>query len=130
MPDTILIDRLLGHPDVAKPPDRNGEAKAWCPSHPDRAGGNPSLGINRDKLIVKCFVCGFGSMRELARLWGIEIQASTEGLTLEDYATAKSLNLSMLKDRFGLSTITRLDRKVVRIPYFLLGNMEGPTQKA
>ena len=44
-----LLDQILSHPDVVKPPDRSGEAKAWCPWHADRAGNNPNLGINVKK---------------------------------------------------------------------------------
>ena len=67
-----LLDRILAHPDVVTPPnDRTGEVQAWCPWHPDRQGGNPSLGINEKKGAVKCWVCSRGGIRELAKVWGL-----------------------------------------------------------
>ena len=67
-----LFEELLKHPDVVqRPRGGDGEAKGWCPWHPDREGGNPSLGINSKKRIVKCFVCGKGGAKALAKAWGI-----------------------------------------------------------
>ena len=66
-----LLDRILAHPDVVKPPDRNGEAQAWCPWHADKAGGKPSLGINQKKEAVKCWVCDKGGIKDLAEAWGL-----------------------------------------------------------
>ena len=67
-----LFEEFLRHPDIVQQPKGgDGEAKAWCPAHPDREGGNPSLGINTKKGIVHCFVCGFGGAKELAKAWGI-----------------------------------------------------------
>ena len=65
--DTFAL--FLNHPDIVKPPNHAGEARAWCPWHSDRAGGNPSLGINVKKRAVKCWVCGRGSIRELVEAW-------------------------------------------------------------
>ena len=65
------FEAFLAHPDLVTQPGANGEAKAWCPWHPDREGGNPSLGINVSKSIVKCFVCGSGGTKALAEAWGI-----------------------------------------------------------
>ena len=67
-----LFEEFLRHPDIVRQPKgADGEAKAWCPAHPDREGGNPSLGINTKKGIVHCFVCGFGGDKNLAKAWGI-----------------------------------------------------------
>ena len=66
-----LYDDFMTHPDIAVRPGKDGEAKAWCPWHEDREGGNPSLGINVRKKIVKCFVCGNGGAKALATAWGI-----------------------------------------------------------
>ena len=67
-----LIDLIIDHPDVVKKPKGNGEALAWCPWHPDKGGSTPNLGINTKKLIAKCFVCGKGGLKALAREWGIQ----------------------------------------------------------
>ena len=67
----IRVEQLLAHPDIVIQPKGGGEAKGWCPWHPDREGGNPSLGINVRKGIVKCFVCGEGGVGRLAEAWGI-----------------------------------------------------------
>ena len=67
-----LIDLILQHPDVVKPPNGKGEAAAWCPWHPDKGGRTPNLGINTKKLIAKCFVCGKGGLKKLATAWGIQ----------------------------------------------------------
>ena len=67
----IRVEQLLAHPDIVVQPKGGGEAKGWCPWHPDREGGNPSLGINVRKGIVKCFVCGEGGPKKLAEAWGI-----------------------------------------------------------
>ncbi len=67
-----LIDLILQHPDIAKLPGHSGEATAWCPWHDDRAGRNPSLGINTNKKKVKCWSCGKGGLNKLAKAWGIE----------------------------------------------------------
>ncbi len=71
-----LFDEFLRHPDVVQQPKGGSdrEARAWCPWHEDRAGGNPSLGINRGKKAVKCWVCGRGSVKELAEAWGIPVE--------------------------------------------------------
>ncbi len=69
-----LIEKILAHPDVVTPPNSSGEATAWCPWHPDKTGGNPSLGINAKKLTCKCWVCGQPErdpLRSLAAAWGI-----------------------------------------------------------
>ena len=67
-----LFEEFLKHPDIVQQPrGGNGEAKAWCPWHADREGGNPSLGINTQKRIVKCFVCDKGGAKPLAKAWGI-----------------------------------------------------------
>ena len=68
---TPLFDRLLAHPDVVTQPNRRGEAKAWCPWHPDRAGGKPSLGINTTKEVVRCWSCENGGAKRLAKAWDI-----------------------------------------------------------
>ncbi len=70
-----IFDDFLRHPDLVQQPKGgpDGEARAWCPWHEDRAGGNPSLGINRGKRAVKCWVCGNGGVKALARVWGIEL---------------------------------------------------------
>ena len=70
-----LIDDILRHPDVVEQPGRSGEAKAWCPWHPDKAGGKPSLGINKNKRTVKCWVCGEPKtkpLNSLAEAWDIK----------------------------------------------------------
>ncbi len=67
-----LLDLLVRHPDVVDSPKQSGEARAWCPWHPDREGGNPSLGINVNKGHVKCWVCGKGGVVALAKAWGVE----------------------------------------------------------
>ena len=64
-----LLEKVLAHADVVRAPDGKGEAKAWCPWHPDREGGKPSLGINATKRIAKCFVCGKGGLHALAHAW-------------------------------------------------------------
>ena len=66
-----LFNAFRSHPDIVEHPKGNGEAKAWCPWHSDRDRGNPSLGINFNKKIVKCFVCGEGGAKKLAKAWGI-----------------------------------------------------------
>ena len=66
-----MLLAIIQHPDIVTPPNHAGEAKAWCPWHPDRAGGKPSLGINVQKKVVKCWVCGEGGVRKLAQAWGI-----------------------------------------------------------
>jgi len=113
-----LIDRLLDHPDVVRSPNHSGEAKAWCPWHNDRAGGNPSLGINVQKEIVKCWSCGRGGVRELARAWGIEDGNSVrnEGLTLEQYSTSKKLPIAFLRD-LGVSETKFRGTPRVKISY-------------
>lgn len=67
-----IFDDFIAHADVVSQPDKRGEAKAWCPWHADREGGNPRLGINIRKKIVKCFVCGNGGINALAKTWDIE----------------------------------------------------------
>ena len=71
-----LFNQFLAHPDVVEQPGHSGEAKAWCPWHEDRAGGKPSLGINVNKRIVKCFVCGKGGTSELAKAWDINLNTA------------------------------------------------------
>ena len=66
-----IFDDFLAHPNIAVHPKGAGEAKAWCPWHPDREGGRPSLGINVKKQVVKCFVCGKGGTKALAEAWGV-----------------------------------------------------------
>ena len=66
-----IFDDFMAHADVVSQPDKRGEAKAWCPWHADREGGNPSLGINVRKKAVKCFVCG-GGIKALAKAWDVE----------------------------------------------------------
>ena len=68
-----LLSRIIAHPDVTKQPNSRGEAQAWCPWHPDREGGKPSLGINVSKEIVKCWSCGVGGVKRLAKAWEIPI---------------------------------------------------------
>ena len=68
-----LFDKFMVHPDVVRQPNAAGEAGAWCPWHSDREGGNPSLGVNTAKQIVKCFVCGEGGAAALAKAWGINV---------------------------------------------------------
>ena len=42
-----LLSEFLRHRGVVKQlRGGDGEALAWCPWHPDEAGGNPSLDIN------------------------------------------------------------------------------------
>ena len=65
------FDEFRRHRDLVQQPNGKGEGKAWCPWHPDREGGNPSLGINFTKRLVKCWVCGKGGAKELAEAWGI-----------------------------------------------------------
>ena len=63
-----LFEAFLRHPDIVQQPKGgDGEARAWCPGHPDREGGNPGLGINVKKRIVHCFVCGFSGAKNLAK---------------------------------------------------------------
>ena len=82
-----LLDNILKHPDVVKPPNRTGEAKAWCPWHDDKAGGKPSLGINVIKNagrgIVKCFVCGEGGVTKLADAWGLTPAGKASKLNIQ-----------------------------------------------
>ena len=67
-----LFDKILAHPDiVVRPSHAGGEYEAWCPWHPDREGGKPSLGINAKKRIVKCFVCEKGGTKALAQAWDL-----------------------------------------------------------
>ena len=72
MASAALFRLILQHPDVVKPPTGSGEAVAWCPWHPDRDGRTPNLGINERKGVVKCWVCGKGGAKALARAWGIQ----------------------------------------------------------
>ena len=65
------FDEFRRHADLVQQPNGKGETTAWCPWHPDREGGNPSLGINFTKRLVKCWVCGKGGAKELAKAWGI-----------------------------------------------------------
>ena len=65
------FDEFRRHRDLVQQPNGKGEGKAWCPWHPDREGGNLSLGINFTKRLVKCWVCGKGGAKELAEAWGI-----------------------------------------------------------
>ena len=67
------FDEFRRHADLVQQPNGKGETTAWCPWHPDREGGNPSLGINFTKRLVKCWVCGKGGAKELAEAWGIEL---------------------------------------------------------
>ena len=79
-----LFDEFLKHPDVVKQPrGGDGEAQAWCPWHPDKAGGNPSLGINTKKKIVKCFVCEKGGAKALAEAWGITQESTYQRQEIE-----------------------------------------------
>ena len=74
-----LLDRILQHPDVVKPPNSKGEATAWCPWHLDKSGSKPNLGINVNKKTVKCWVCGEPTrqpFKSLALAWGL---ASPQG---------------------------------------------------
>ena len=78
----ILFEEFLRHPDVVtQPRSGNGDAEAWCPWHPDREGGKPSLKINVKKRIVKCFsaACGKGGSRALAEAWGITTDRPSPG---------------------------------------------------
>ena len=66
------ISTLITHPDITKrPPSGKGEYKAWCPWHDDHLTGNPSLRINTEKKLVKCFSsrCNEGGVVNLARTW-------------------------------------------------------------
>ena len=79
-----LFDEFLKHPDVVRQPrGGDGEAQAWCPWHPDKAGGNPSLGINTKKKIVKCFVCEKGGVKALAEAWGITQESTYQRQEIE-----------------------------------------------
>jgi hypothetical protein len=73
-----LFDQFTAHPDMVELPGHSGEGTAWCPWHEDRTGGNPSLGINVNKLIVKCFVCGNGGTVELAKAWDISLDSDAK----------------------------------------------------
>ena len=73
-----IFDQFLRHADVVTQPNSKGEAKAWCPWHPDKEGGKPSLGINVQKEIVKCFRCERGSIKELAEAWGIPLSDGSD----------------------------------------------------
>ena len=75
------------HPDIAHRPNQQGQAKAWCPWHEDRAGGNPSLGINFKRFLVKCFTCGKGGWLELAKAWEIPLDDDRAGPVRELEAT-------------------------------------------
>ena len=80
-PTENIFEAFLRHPDIVKqPPDGSGEAVAWCPWHPDRAGGHPSLGINTKKKTVRCFsgACGKGGIKALATAWGVDSDISPD----------------------------------------------------
>ncbi len=67
-----LFDAILAHPDlIEKPSATKPEGRGWCPCHPDREGGKPSLQINLRKRIVKCFVCEAG-LNQVAEAWGLK----------------------------------------------------------
>ena len=73
-----IFDQFLRHTDIVIQPNSKGEAKAWCPWHPDKEGGKPSLGINVHKEIVKCFRCERGSIKELAEAWDIPLPGKSD----------------------------------------------------
>lgn len=83
---TEIFRQFEQHPDVVEKPNSRGEAKAWCPWHPDREGGKPSLTINVKKQIVHCFRCGndSGGVFDLARAWGINLDAKSAPATAKE----------------------------------------------
>ena len=149
-----LTELILRHPDIVRGPDGRGEVKAWCPWHPDREGGNPSLTINVEKAVVKCFRCDQGGLRNLARAWDIDVFAtspenrrtaaqvrlgstepedaqalhmSSAGLTLNAYAAAKRLPSELLRDMgVGESSYQGVPRLIIN--YQTLDDSEGPVR--
>ena len=113
-----LLERILQHPDVVKQPRSSGEAKAWCPWHPDRAGGKPSLGINEKKGVVKCWSCGKGGVRELAKAWDIEDEPVSTTRRRKAPASAMSRDeaLDALKTTYKLRSDTLKHFNIRAIP--------------
>ena len=112
-----LVDLLLQHPDVVQQPRGSGDAKAWCPNHPDKQGGNPSLGINAKKEVVKCWVCGFTGTRALAKAWGIEDPDKDRRMRKapEPFLSAKAA-MEQLREAYGLRPETIAHFKIEADP--------------
>lgn len=111
------IIQRLDHNDVPENryPDGAGEYWAHCPfpDHPDKHASNFSVSERG----YNCFGCGkSGSLRELAEVLGIEIRPRTQGLTLEEYASAKKLPLGFLKS-LGCETSSFYKTSCVDMPY-------------
>jgi len=106
-----LLDQILKHPDIVKQPNSAGEATAWCPWHSDRQGGNPSLGINVRKQVVKCWVCNKGGVVQLAKAWGIPVPDDKEQSAAPITTTAEAVD--KLKQAYMLRDETLAHYKIV-----------------
>lgn len=98
-------------------PDTKGWYKALCPFHNDQ--NNPNLYFKETGF--KCFACGIkGSLYLLAEKLGIEVPASSSGLTLAELANSKGVPqafLSSLGVSDGVSGAGRYRRPCVDIPF-------------
>lgn len=99
--------------------------KACCPAHDDT---NPSLSIGTKdgKTVFKCFAgCSQEAVLKALRDKGLwpEEAAEPAGLTLQQYALDKELDVQFLRD-LGLSDKTYYKRPAVRIPYYATDGTE------
>jgi hypothetical protein len=134
-PIALLLSRL---PDARQGP--SGEYSAKCPAHDDQHSSLSFSEGDDGKALLKCHAgCSFS---EIVAAMGLKesdlfeqrnggggggssypgvtrapVQQSPHGLTLAQYATAKSLPLQSLKE-FGLSDMTYMGMPAIRIPYF------------
>ena len=97
-------------------PDAKGEYWAHCPL-PDHATERRPDNFSVSLKGYKCFSCGAkGSLKQLARLLGIEYQPPRRGCTLAEYAKAKRLPPGFLRG-LGLQDGDRFGRPALDLPY-------------
>lgn len=102
---------------------------ALCPAHDDR---EPSLSItvSDDHLLFHCHAgCSQEAVLAVLRAKGLwqEKQEAPTGLTMQEYAVAKGLDIDFLRAE-GLSDRSYFDRPAVRIPYFSPDGQEVATR--
>lgn len=117
--DSALLQEVLQHLDHAstpndKWPDAKGEYWALCPFHPDTHPTNFSVSARG----FQCFACGEkGSIRRLAKIYGIEVPDERPGLTLADYAKAKALDVARLQSWGVREMRSKQGKPYVVFPY-------------
>jgi hypothetical protein len=92
-----------------------------CPAHDDDSQ-SMSIGIGRDagQVLFKCNSpsdCSYKDIIAALRKKGIEVKPKREGLTVEQYASAKILRIPFLTEIMGLSNGKYFGKPAVVIPY-------------